>query len=273
MVAEEIIMENKDQTQVSNQQVGSNQPSGLKKAAYISVIVFFGGLILLGAFATYTFVSTVNKAEEAVAPLSELVKELFVPVTPVILPDPYTLLKQINDEARLMTVSADYEQIVTAERNSDVLWGAFGETMIFQGVGKVTAGIDLAEMAIEDIQVIDPVTVQIHLPESKIFDDLPILDTEKSKVLDRDTGLLARPDAQLETQMRQAAEAQILAAAQESDIVERADYNAQQQMMTLLQGLGFENVIFSDDPLPPATPYVQEVPKGFVLTPVVTPVP
>lgn len=172
-----------------------------------------------------------------------------------------------------MTVSADYEQVVTAERNSELLWGTFGETMIFHGVGKVTAGIDLGQMSVTDIQVVDPVTVKIHLPPSRIFDDLPILDTERSQVLDRDTGLLARSDPQLETQMRQTAEAQILAAARESDLLSRADYNAQQQMLMILQGLGFQNVIFSDQPLPPATPYVQEVPKGFVLTPPATTAP
>ncbi len=246
------------------------QDSGLKKAAYITAMIFLGGLFMMGALATYTFVTGVNKAEEAMAPVSDLVKNLFTPVEPVVLPDPVTLLRQINDEARLMTVSADYEQIVTSERNSDILWGAVGETMIFQGVGKVTGGLDLNQLSTDDIQIVDPTTVRIHLPPSIIFDDLPVLDTERSKVLDRDTGVLTQADPQLETQMRQAAEAEILAAAYDSDLLGRADYNAQLQITALMQGAGFETVIFEDEPLPPATPYVQELNKGEVLT---TPVP
>lgn len=240
------------------------QDSGLKKAAYIAVMLFFGGLFIAGALATYTVVTGVNKANDAMAPVSDLVKSLFTPVEPVILPDPVTLLRQINDEARLMTISADYEQIVTAERNSDLLWGAFGETMIFQGVGKVTGGIDLSNMSANDIQVIDPTTVRIYLPPSIIFDDLPVLDTERSKVLNRNTGILTQADPQLETQMRQAAQQQILAAAYDSDLLDRADYNAQLQITVLMQGAGFENIIFEDAPLPPAVPYVQELDKGEV---------
>jgi len=259
MVAEDMMMEPTKQ-----------QDSSLKKGAYIAVMIFFGGLFVMGALATYTFVASVNKANEAMAPVNDLVKSLFTPVEPIVLPDPVTLLRQINDEARLMTISADYEQIVTSERNTDLLWGLAGETMIFQGVGKVTGGLDLNNMSAEDIQVVDPVTVRIHLPPSIIFDDLPVLDTERSKVLDRDTGLLTQADPQLETQLRQVAQEQILAAAYESDLLSRADYNAQLQIAALMQGAGFENVIFEDEPLPPATPYVQELNKGEVL---VTPAP
>ena len=260
MVAEEVMME----------PTGMQQDSGLKKAMYITVMIFLGGLFVMGAFAAYTVVSSVNKANEAMAPVGDLVKSLFTPVEPIILPDPVTLLRQINDEARLMTVSADYEQIVTSERNTDLLWGLAGETMIFQGVGKVTGGLDLNQLTAVDIQVVDPTTVRIHLPPSIIFDDLPVLDTERSQVLDRDTGFLTQADPQLETQLRQAAQEQILAAAYESDLLSRADYNAQLQITALMQGAGFETVIFEDDPLPPATPYVQELHKGEVL---VTPAP
>ncbi len=259
MVAEDMMMESTKQ-----------QDSGLKKGAYIAVMIFFGGLFVMGAFATYTFVASVNKAEAAMAPVGDLVKSLFTPVEPIILPDPVTLLRQINDEARLMTISADYEQIVTSERNTDLLWGLAGETMIFQGVGKVTGGLDLNQLTEDDIQVVDPTTVRIHLPPSIIFDDLPVLDTEHSKVLDRDTGLLTQADPQLETRLRQAAQEQILTAAYDSDLLDRADYNAQLQIAALMQGAGFENVIFEDAPLPPATPYVQELNKGEVF---MTPVP
>ncbi len=246
------------------------QDSGLKKGAYIAMMIFFGGLFVMGALATYAFVSSVNKANEAIAPVSDLVKSLFTPVEPIILPDPVTLLRQINDEARLMTVSADYEQIVTSERNTDLLWGALGETMIFQGVGKVTGGLDMSQITEGNIHVVDPTTVRIHLPPSIIFDDLPVLDTEKSKVLDRDTGILTQADPQLETQMRQVAQEQILTAAYNSDLLDRADYNAQLQITALMQGAGFETVIFENAPLLPAMPYVQELNKGEVF---MTPVP
>jgi hypothetical protein len=108
----------------------------------------------------------------------------------------------------------------------------------------------------------------VHLPEAKIFDDLPVLDNERSFVADRDTGLLAGADPELETEVRRAAERTIKEAAADSGVLERANANAQQYMLNFLQGLGFENVVFTDEPPPTPPPFEQEVPKGYeVITP------
>ncbi len=79
-------------------------------------------------------------------------------------------------------------------------------------------------------------------------------------------GIFTNADAQLETLIRQEAEAQMLEAALGEGILERADAEAEAFMRSFLQGLGFEEVIFTDTPPPPATPYVQEIPKGFAGT-------
>jgi hypothetical protein len=94
-----------------------------------------------------------------------------------------------------------------------------------------------------------------------------VLDTERSYVADRNTGILKRADPELETQVRRAAEQAIKEAAAESQILARADYNAQEYMRAFLQGLGFTNVIFMASPPEPAPPYVQPIPKGFAVTP------
>ena len=236
----------------------------LKKVMYFFLIVFF----ILGSFLVYTVIVGLNTAEEAIAPVGDLVRQLVVPVTPVILPNPTTIVHQVNDLARLETASLELEKIVTAETNQDLLWGAFGESIIFVGYGKVVAGVDFDEMTASDLHVVDPNTIQVVLPPAQIFDDLPALDNERSAVLDRDTGLLTRADPELETQVRQAAEQAIREAAVESDILDRANANAQAYMRDFLNNLGFENVIFSDGTLPTPEPYQQPVPKGFALTPV-----
>jgi hypothetical protein len=71
----------------------------------------------------------------------------------------------------------------------------------------------------------------------------------------------------LETQVRVEAEKAIEEAAAESEILERATSNAQEFMTNFLKGLGFENIIFTDKRPDPAPPFVQEVPKGFAVTP------
>jgi hypothetical protein len=236
----------------------------LRKVAYALLILLF----VLGAILVYTVITTVNRAEETVVqPIGDLVRQLFIPVTPAVLPSSTTIVNQINTLARLETASVDLEKVITAERNSDALWGALGETMVFVARGKVVAGVDFAEMEAADVQVPDPDTVWIHLPRAIIFDDLPALDNEGSYVADRDTGILTRADPELETEVRRIAEATVKEEALASGVLERADESAQQYMRDFLTGLGFETVEFFDEtpPVPPA--FEQTVPKGYVLTP------
>ena len=236
----------------------------LRKVAYFFLILFF----ILSSVLVYTLISGVNKAEKAVVqPVSDLVRQLIVPVTPVILPNPSTIVRQINDLSRLETASVDMEKVITAERNSEVLWGALGESMVFVAYGKVVAGVDFAGMSAADLQVVDPNTVWVHLPEATLFDDLPALDNEKSFVADRDTGLLTRADSELETEVRRVAEQTIKEEALGSGVLDRANYNAQKYMLDFLNGLGFENVEFYADTPPTPPTFEQEVPKGFVVTP------
>ena len=234
----------------------------LRKLAYLFLIIFF----IMGAIAAYTFVVTVNKAESITQPVGEFVQQLMIPATPVILPNATTIVHEINDLARLETASVNLEKIVTAERNNDYLWGAMGETLIFVANGTVVAGVDLADMSSADIQVVDPTTVMVHLPPATLFDDLPALDNENSYVADRDTGLLARADPQLETEVRRLAENVLIEEALNTGVLDQANYNAQQFMLTFMQGLGFETVVFTDEVPPTVEPFEQEIPKGYVLT-------
>lgn len=236
----------------------------LRNLALLSVIAFF----CIASLMVVSVGMGMNRAREAVVePVGDLFRQLVLPVTPVILPNPTTIVREIKDLSRLETASIEFEKIITAETKQDLLWGLLGESLIFVANGKVFAGVDFAKMAESDLQVYDPVTVYVHLPEAEIFTDIPVLDNEKSYVADRDTGLFTRADPELETQVRQEAEKAIRQAAEESEILDRANNNAREYMIGFLSGLGFENIVFTDDPPAPAPPFVQEVPKGFVVTP------
>jgi hypothetical protein len=224
----------------------------------------------MGALAAYTFVATINKAGSVAQPIGDFFQELVIPATAVVMPSSTTIVRQINDLARLETASMELEKNVVAERNNDMLWGIMGETLIFEAHGVAVAGVDFSDMTPADIQVVDPTTVIIHLPEAILFDDLPLLDTETSRVLDRDTGLFASVDPQLETLVRQEAEAALREEAMSTELLDRANFNAQEFMLKFMQGLGFEEVIFTDDTPPTVEPYEQEIPKGYIL---VTPTP
>ncbi len=243
--------------------------SCLQRALYVFMIVFAAAatialiVFIIGAIRVN---QGVQRLSEATNPVGEFVRELVVPVTPEIVPSPVTVLQNIQDEARLLTLTADYQKNLVGERRNDVLWGLLGEQLIFEAHGTVAAGIDLADLTEDDIIVVDPDTVWVKLPEAVIFADLPILDTQKSRILDRDTGLLTRADPELETQVRRQAEQELLLAAQEDNLLERANANAQEQIRKIIESLGFSQVEFYADEFPPVTPYAQEAPKGYTIT-------
>jgi hypothetical protein len=188
------------------------------------------------------------------------------------MPDPLTIVREINKLSNLETASYSLQKVIIAERNQEALWGALGERLIFEAVGDVTAGINLGSLRQEDIQVIDPDTVMINLPDAIVLNTR--LDNQQSRVIDRERGLLSSVDPQLESQVRAAAEQEILEAALEGGILQEADQNAEEALLAFLNQLGFENVIFTEGPPPPVPPFVPEVPKGvIVLTPTPTPAP
>lgn len=239
----------------------------LRKAGNLILVFIF----IVGAIAVYRFVRNLEeRAETVISPVERMVQGLFVEVTPVILPSSTTIVRELNAITVLETAEIELEKIITAETNQDLLWGAFGESLIFVGYGKVYAGVDMSQMQPEDIQVVDPNTVMIHLPPVEILADRPILDNEQSQVLDRDEGIFADADPQLETQVRQAAEEAILEEAMASGLLELGQTNAETFMRSFLNGLGFENVIFTEDTPPVAEPYEQETGKGEIL-PTATP--
>ncbi len=239
------------------------EASLLRRLVYLFLLLFLLTGVVLGGLAIYGVVGVSRTARSVTAPVRELVQQLAAEATPVILPDPTTIVREVRRLARLETASYSMQKVIRAERNQDLLWGALGESLIFVAVGDVVAGIDLAQLTEADLQVLDPETVVLHLPDAELF--FAALDNEQSYVADRDRGLLARVDPQLESQVRREAERQIRDEALEAGLLEEANRNARLAIEEFLNKLGFTNVIFTDEPPPPASPFEQTVPKGTIL--------
>jgi hypothetical protein len=188
--------------------------------------------------------------QQAVKPVSDMTSELSTQVarilhpTPTILPDPVTIINQIRPLARLETIQYTVEKVITAEVGQDSLAPLFGDKLLFVGHGYVTAGIDLQDFSTKDF-IVENGLVKIHLPEAKIFE--ATLDNDKSYVYDRETGMLTHGDVNLETTARQAAEDQIRQAALDDGILQQAQVNAEAYMRSLLNKLGYSQVIFTQD--------------------------
>lgn len=249
--------------------------NGMRNVAFIFLIIFLivaTAAVVIGAIVV---TSTAEGIKSVSDPVGDLVQKLVVDATPVILPNPVVIVEEINNLARLETASYSFQDILQIERNQESLFGLFGESLLFVAYGDVIAGVDLSKLGPDDLQVVSPTRVVVSLPEAELF--LTDLDNERSYVADRDIGLLTKGDAELETLIRQEAETRMTEAALANGILDMANEEARNVLRALLTELGFQEIEFVDGPMPQVTPYVPEVPKGYVVTPgaplVVTPTP
>jgi hypothetical protein len=193
---------------------------------------------------------TVTPVESMTGDLGTKVSQVLNP-TPTILPDPITIIREVRSLARLETIQFTIEKVITAETGQGALSLLFGDKMIFVAHGQVLAGIDLARLGPDDLEVKDGV-LYVNLPQAEIF--VTALDNEKSYVYDRDTGLLTKGDINLESSARKAAEDEIKKAAMEDGILDLARQNAETYLYRLFRELGYPEVIFSGSPAPTPTP-------------------
>ena len=182
----------------------------------------------------------VNQANQA---LQTQVGNLLHP-TPTIIPDPVTYINEIRALARLETIQYSIEKVITGETGGGTFQALFGDKILFVGHGTVIAGIDMEKLQPEHMRYENGV-LTVRLPPAEIF--IATLDNEKSYVYDRETGILAKPDVNLETLVRQRAEEEIRKAALEDGILEQAQLNAEAYLFKFFAALGYPNTIFVDD--------------------------
>jgi hypothetical protein len=151
------------------------------------------------------------------------------------------VLQQVQKLQRLETCRYNGEVIVEGDRKGMLPVWLRGDRMLFVGRGEVVAGVDLARLRPEDVQVQGEV-VGLRLPRPEILHSG--LDTRASQVHERQTGIFGGGDPQLETEVRVEAEDRIRAAALESGVLDTAEQNARETLKRQMELLGFREVRF-----------------------------
>lgn len=211
-------------------------------------------ILVVIAVAAYFVVQTIRETSQAAtAPFQQVneanralqtqMADLLHP-TPTIIPDPITYINEIRALARLETIQYSVEKVVQCEVGQGVLGFAFGDKLLFVGHGTVIAGIDMDKLQPQDMKFENGV-LSVKLPPAEVL--ISTLDNQKSYVYDRQTGIITKPNADLETNCRQSAEQEILKAALEDGILEHAQTNAQAYLLRFFAALGFPNTIFVQD--------------------------
>jgi hypothetical protein len=199
------------------------------------------GAIIITAYTVNTAIQTaVSPIQDVNDTLSTQIADLLHP-TPTVIPDPVTIIREVQSLARLETIQFSVEKIITAEVNQGVFGPLFGDKLLFVAHGYVIAGIDLAKIETDDLWL-EENALHVNLPDAEVF--VVALNNDESYIYDRETGILRQSDPDLETAARQAAEDEILNAALEDGILLQAEQNAEIYLERLFNSLGYLQVVF-----------------------------
>jgi hypothetical protein len=154
-----------------------------------------------------------------------------------------TVVDRIQKLQRLETVVYTMDKIVTGEKQSLILPNFLaGDRLLLMVHGEVIAGIDFQALKASDIQVSGK-KIRVRVPQAQLL--VTRLDSSKTRVYSRQTGLLVATDPNLESQVREEAELDLRRSALADGILQKAQENARATITSLVQSMGFDEIQFN----------------------------
>ena len=154
-----------------------------------------------------------------------------------------SLVIQVRDLSRLETSAMRVMHVSTIRQSYGVVPDALaGDTLTFMAVGDVIAGVDLSRIRREDVNLDADGVLTIALPNSEVL--VTRIDNQKSRVINRTTGMLRKSDVHLESRARAQAEASVRREALSKGILATADQEAEKKLAAFLATLGATKVRF-----------------------------
>jgi Protein of unknown function (DUF4230) len=152
------------------------------------------------------------------------------------------VVNRIQQLQRLETVDYSLDKIVAGQRENNILPDFLtGDRLLLLVHGEVIAGVDFGQLGSKDVSLRGR-EIHLRIPEPKIL--IVRLDSTRTRVYMRTTGVLVPVDPNLESQVREAAERQLQDAAVQDGILNHARKNARTTLGGLLKSLGFEQIDF-----------------------------
>src|SRR3954466_1482929 len=134
-----------------------------------------------------------------------------------------TVVDRIQKLQRLETVVYTMDKVVSGAKENPIFPDFLaGDRLLMLVHGEVVAGIDFTDLKLGDV-ISNGKQIQLHLPAPQVFRTR--IDSAKTRVYSRQTGLLVPADPNLETQVRQEAEHQLQEAAMADGILRTAQQN------------------------------------------------
>jgi hypothetical protein len=147
----------------------------------------------------------------------------------------------VNQLGRFESMQFVIQTVVDLGREPNNLWERIcgSDKLLLVAGGEVIAGIDLSKVAPGDLEVSGQ-SLRLTLPPAEVFSYF--VKEDETYVYLRNTGLLCRPDENLETQARRQAEQRLLDYAMEQGILARAERAGLTQLEAFFRDLGFDEV-------------------------------
>jgi hypothetical protein len=153
-----------------------------------------------------------------------------------------TVIASIQRLARLESVVYTMDKVVEGDRTSQYLPDILtGDKLLMVVHGQAVAGVDLSQVQAGNV-LIEGRSVMVTMPPAELLS--VSLDNSKTRVYSRITGLLVPADPNLESEVREKAEADLRQSALDSGILTTAEGNARATLTTLLHSLGFQQITF-----------------------------
>lgn len=153
-----------------------------------------------------------------------------------------TVIASIQRLARLESVVYTMDKVVEGNRSSEYLPDfLMGDKLLLVVHGQAVAGVDLSQIEAGNVQI-DGRSVNVTLPPAQLLS--VSIDNSKTRVYSRTTGLLVPVDPNLESEVREKAEADLRQSALDSGILTTAQGNARATLTTMLRSLGFQQITF-----------------------------
>ncbi|MBC8161328.1 MAG: DUF4230 domain-containing protein, partial [Roseiflexaceae bacterium] len=212
------------------------QPTG----PFGTVLYTLLGLLAVGALALVLAPPLLGSVIPNVDVPAAIGQALATP-TPTMIDRGGTIL-QMRDLSRIETQQFSAERVVEAQiARGNLTDHLFGDKLLLIARGTVIAGVDMEKIGDQDVTISpDGTRITVNLPPSEIF--IRALDNDQTSIYSRTTGLFANQDPELETLARQNGEQEILAAACESGVMQKAADGAERTLMQFLTIAGFESV-------------------------------
>lgn len=160
---------------------------------------------------------------------------------------PPVLLKELTNLSEYTAARGAFQSTINLDEDVGVLPDFIsGENVTFLARGYVDASVDFSRLTIDAIVIGSDDAVTITLPRPEL--DKPVIDAEKSRVADRDRGIVERLSGVFEDDPTSERPLYILAgrkmakAARESGLSSRAERNTEEMLVGLLNVLGYSQV-------------------------------